>query len=163
MNTWLFFGCLGLGFGSAVVGGVFLGFSDFIMKGLGRAQGDAGADSMQQINRTVFRSIFLTAFLSLVPLTAGFALYAWFHTAGPPRLYALAATVTYLLAVFVTTVAGNVPMNQRLDALALDRPATQDYWRLYTRVWTRWNHVRTIGSLATAALFLLAAAATAIQ
>ena len=161
MNGWLFYGCLWLGFVSAVVGGVFLGFSDFIMGGLKQAEASAGADSMRQINRTVFRSVFLTSFLSLVPLTAGFALYAWYQAEGLGQLYCTAAALIYLLAVFLVTIAGNVPMNNRLDVLHPDDPAADDYWQHYARVWTRWNHVRTMGCLATAALFLLAAAALA--
>ena len=58
--------CLSIALVSAVVGGVFLSFSDFIMRGLALARPAGGIEAMQQINRTVLRSIFLTAFVLLL-------------------------------------------------------------------------------------------------
>lgn len=159
MENWFFYACLWLGFVSAMVAGVFQSFSDFVMAGLERAKPSAGIESMQQINRTVFRSVFLTAFLSLVPLTGGFALYAMSQVNAPGRTFVIAAAATYFVAVFVVTVAFNVPMNRQLDRLDRASREAAAYWRTYGKVWTRWNHLRTIGSAATAALFLLAAAA----
>ena len=159
MENWLLYLCLLLGFVSALVAGVFQSFSDFVMTGLGRAKPAGGIESMQHINRTVFRSAFLTSFLLLVPLTIGFALYAALQTRGAGRALVIAAAVTYVLAVFVVTIAGNVPMNKRLDRLDHASGEAASYWRIYCRTWTRWNHVRTMGSAATAALYLLAAAA----
>jgi len=52
---------------SAIVGGVLQSFSDFVMRGLGRADGDAGMLAMQQINVTVLCSLFLTRFFLLLP------------------------------------------------------------------------------------------------
>lgn len=48
----------------ALVGGVFLAFSDFIMRSL--AQTD-GVDTMQAINREVFHWAFMVLFLGLAP------------------------------------------------------------------------------------------------
>lgn len=159
MESWFFYICIWLGFVCALVAGVFQSFSDFVMAGLARARPAGGIESMQHINRTVFRSVFLMSFLSLVPLTIGFALYVAPRTEGYGRVYVIAAAITYILAVFVVTIAGNVPMNKRLDRIDYASGEAVDYWSTYCRSWTRWNHVRTIGSVATAALFLLAAVA----
>ena len=157
MDNWIPYACLWLGFITAIVAGVFLSFSDFIMAGLDRAKPGSGVDGMQQINRTVFRSIFLTTFLSLIPLTTGFALYAFARTDGMARNLILAATAAYLLSVVVVTAACNVPMNERLAKLPAGSDEARNYWHIYSHRWTRWNHVRTVGSVATSALFLLAA------
>ncbi len=159
MENWVLYLCLSLGFVSALVAGVFQSFSDFVMAGLARAKPAGGIESMQHINRTVFRSAFLISFLSLVPLTIGFALYAAVQTRGAGRAFVIAAAVTYVLAVFAVTIAGNVPMNKRLDRLDHASSEAASYWRTYCQAWTRWNHVRTMGSAATAASYLLAAAA----
>ena len=158
MDNWLLYACLSLGFASAIVAGVFLTFSDFVMAGLSRARTGSGVDSMQQINRTVFRSVFLAAFFALMPLTGGLAWYAAAHGEGLARLLIIAAAVTYWLSVVVVTVAGNVPMNERLDKMPVASDEARAYWPVYCHRWTRWNHVRTVGSAATSALFLLAAA-----
>ena len=57
----------------AVMAGVFLAFSDFLMRGFIQAGSVAGMASMQSLNRTVLRSVFLTVFLLLVPGLAGLA------------------------------------------------------------------------------------------
>ena len=158
MSDWTVYSCLWLAFVSAMVAGVFQSFSDFVMAGLARAKPAGGIESMQHINRTVFRSVFLTAFLSLVPLTLAFAVYAWLNMEGQSRGFIVAAALIYFTTVFVVTMAGNVPMNQQLDQLRFSSAEAADYWQVYSRKWTRWNHVRTIGSAATAALYLLATA-----
>ena len=158
MANWPFYCCLCLGFASALVAGVFQSFSDFVMAGLVRARAAGGIESMQHINRTVFRSVFLTSFLLLVPLTVAFALYAAVEMQRLARVLVIVASVMYITAVFLVTILGNVPMNKYLDKLDYTSSEAVDYWRIYSRKWTRWNHVRTIGSASTAALFLLAAA-----
>lgn len=149
--------CLALGLASALVGGVFQSFSDFVMRGLISAEPAGGMEAMQQLNRTVFRSVFLATLLGLVPATLGFALYAGARLSGPPRALIIAAAIIYALLVFGVTAAGNVPMNEQLDGLAHTSAEGHAYWAVYGRVWTWWNHLRTAGSVATAVCLLLAA------
>ena len=127
------------------------------MRGLLRAAPAGGIESMQQLNRTVFRSVFLTTFLALVPVSIAFAIYAWFALNGPAMRFIIAAAVVYLPFVFIVTAAGNVPMNEKLDKMDPASAEASAYWSIYGRVWTRWNTVRTFGSVATAACYLLAA------
>ena len=47
------------GFLMALIAGVFLSFSDFIMRGLAQAAGTEGPAAMVGINRTVYHSIFM--------------------------------------------------------------------------------------------------------
>ena len=143
---------------SALVGGVFQSCSDFVMRGLGRAEGDAGMLAMQQINVTVMRSLFLTSFFLLVP---GLAAAAWAASAQSSAIFhwVLGAGIVYVVGVVLVTVLGNVPMNNRLDQLISEgeREKAAEYWQLYLVRWTRWNHIRTAGCAATAALLLVAA------
>ncbi|MEO0322882.1 MAG: anthrone oxygenase family protein [Myxococcota bacterium] len=150
------YACFGAGLTAALVAGVFQSFSDFVMAGLLRAAPAGGIDAMQQLNRTVFRSAFLASFIALVPVTLGIALYGGVALTGTPRTLLVTAGVVYVLSVFLVTAFGNVPMNERLDELAPGSDAAAAYWRSYGRVWTGWNHVRTLGSLATAACLLFA-------
>ncbi len=155
MNGWIY-ASLGLGLASALVGGVFQSFSDFVMKGLITAEPPGGMASMQQLNRTVYRSVFLVTFLAMVPAVIGFAFYAWFELSGSARALIVAAAVIYLLLVFAVTAAGNVPMNKVLDGLAHTSEEGLAYWSTYGRVWTRWNHLRTLGCVGTSVCLLLA-------
>ena len=154
---WMIYVFLTLGLASALVAGVFQSFSDFVMAGLSRAAPAGGIDAMQQLNRTVFRSVFIATFLGLAPVSIGFAVYAWWSLDGLAQVLVIAAALIYVPSVFGVTAAGNVPMNERLDKLPATSDPAADYWPTYVRDWTRWNTLRTFGSIATAVAYLLAA------
>ena len=158
-NYWIVYASLTVGLGSALVAGVFQSFSDFVMKALIAAKPASGIESMQMINRTVFRSVFLAMFLVLVPVTLAFAAYAYFNLSGTAQIWIISGAVVYVTSVFLVTMFGNVPMNKRLDSLDYTTTETAKYWRVYGQAWTGWNHVRTLGSVATAICFLLASVA----
>lgn len=141
---------LALGFTSAMVGGVFLSFSDFVMRGFANSDDVSAIDCMQGLNRTVFRSIFLTSFLGLAPLTIGAAIYSG-------SVLAYSATGIYLITVILVTIRGNVPLNEKLDKVDKNSDEAKAYWKIYLRGWTRWNHIRATGSIITSILFLVAA------
>ena len=142
----------------AVIGGVFLAFSDFVMAGLLRAAPAGGMEVMQQINRTVFRSVFLASFLILVPVSMGMAIHAYFATEDMVERLVMTGTIVYVLGGLLVTIFGNVPMNEHLNKLPLEAEGIE-YWREYGVIWTRWNHLRTIACIAGAVCFLLASRA----
>ncbi|MEP6848653.1 MAG: anthrone oxygenase family protein [Acidobacteriota bacterium] len=51
------------------------------------------------------------------------------------------------------TMFFNVPLNNAL--IAADGTNAADQWSRYETVWTAWNHVRAITSLASCALIIL--------
>lgn len=141
--------------GSGMVGGVFFAFSTFVMKALSQLPTGAGITTMQRINVVVLNPLFLgtflgTAVLSTVCIVASFV--SW-KALGSPLL--LSGGLLYLVGSFAVTAACNVPRNDalaRLDPRSAEAPAA---WGLYVREWTRWNHVRTVASLAAAACFAM--------
>ena len=145
----------------AFVSGVFLAFSDFIMRSLAAATPGAGIEAMQLINRKVLRSVFVVWLLALGPVAMGLGLYAWIAVEGPARAWFIAGTTLYVMGTFMVTILGNVPMNERLDRMAPDAAETRAYWRQYARGWTWWNHLRTVAS-GGAALALLVGCALSI-
>ncbi|HAE93297.1 MULTISPECIES: DUF1772 domain-containing protein [Hyphomonas] len=151
--------CLAVGLAAALVGGVFQSFSDFVMAGLVRAAPSGGIESMQQINRTVFRSVFLATLLGLVPVMLVMSLLAWQTQDGAAKTMIFTGSAIYIVTVLGVTMFGNVPMNERLDRLPHRDQDAANYWKTYGVVWTRWNHVRTLGSIASAICYLLAAMA----
>lgn len=151
------YACLGIGLSSALVAGVFLAFSGFIMRALMSANPIGAIESMQEINMTVLRSVFLTTFFALVPATIGLSIVSVLKIGGVANSLVLAGTAIYLLTVILVTIAGNVPLNNKLADMPPNSPDTISYWRRYGRGWTRLNHARTTGAFATAVCFLLAA------
>ncbi|WP_424969749.1 DUF1772 domain-containing protein [Dinoroseobacter sp. S76] len=137
----------------ALVGGVFLAFSDFIMRSL--ALSGAGAGTMQVINREVFRWIFMGLFLGLAPLSIALALYALLALDGHGGALIAVAGLIYVVGVFGVTVLRNVPLNNALAELSLDAPETERFWTgVYLPRWTFWNTVRA-GACTLSAAFLL--------
>jgi uncharacterized membrane protein len=135
----------------ALVAGVFLSFSDFVMRGLAAAPGTAGAAGMVGLNRTVYRSVFMVLLLGFVPGSIALGALAIWQLQGTALALTLAGALAYLVGVMAVTGRGNVPMNQRLDGLAGDVPGLAAYWPRYLHGWTTLNHVRVAAS-ATAAL-----------
>ena len=155
-TNWIAYLCLTFGFLSALVAGIFLAFSDFVMRALLLAKAEGGIESMQHINKTVIRSFFIITFLALAPATSILAIYAWFKLSGSGQSLIITAAVTYLVTVFCVTLLFNIPMNERLAAIPYKSTKAESYWTVYGRIWTLWNHLRTAGSAATAICLLLA-------
>ena len=145
------------GITAALVAGVFLTFSDFVMRGLGTSAPAAGAEVMQQVNREVYRSVFMVLFLGSVPAAVAIFALAFSTALTGQSVWMIIGSLSYVFGVFVVTAMGNVPMNQRLDALNHRSDDGQAYWLVYHSRWTRLNHVRTLFSVVTAASYLAAA------
>ncbi|MEM7545897.1 MAG: anthrone oxygenase family protein [Pseudomonadota bacterium] len=133
---------------TALVGGVFMAFSDFIMRSFAFAGPTTGTDAMQAINRQIIRSVFVPLLIALAPLSVLLALYAGVALNTPAAGWIVAGSAIYVGGAFIVTITRNVPMNNRLDALSA--PDAADYWQIYLRDWTRWNHARS-GACAVAA------------
>ncbi len=139
----------------ALVSGVFLAFSDFIMRSLAHTGGIGGIDAMQVINREVFRWVFMTLFIGMAPVSLAIAAYGGFVVgSGPGTLFVFAGLV-YFVGCFGVTVLFNVPMNEALARMDASSAEASGYWkRTYLPHWTFWNTIRTAASALSAALLL---------
>ncbi len=141
--------------GSALVGGIFFGFSSFIMKALAAVPSAEGIGAMQSINVVVINPSFMgaffgTAILSLVAIWI--ALAGWGHPSAP---FFLGGAVFYLVGTILVTMIGNVPLNDQLAAMSATDPGTREVWEHYLDRWTMWNHVRTAAAMVAALLYTL--------
>lgn len=136
----------------AIVGGVFLAFSDFIMRSLAHAD---GIEAMQVINREVFRWVFMALFLGMAAGSLFVTGYAAMVLDGPIRMTLVAAGLVYLIGCFAVTVFFNVPMNEALAGMEPSGETARAYWQgTYLPRWTFWNTVRTIACALSSALLL---------
>ncbi len=139
----------------ALVAGVFLAFSDFIMRSLSLTGGVGGVEAMQVINREVFRWVFMALFLGMAAVSLLISGYAAFSLSGPAGTLILLSGLVYLFGCFGVTVVFNVPMNEALAGMDLAADATQSYWTgTYLPRWTFWNSVRTIACGLSAMLLM---------
>ncbi len=146
--------------GSALNAGLFFIFSVCIMTALGRLEADEGISAMQSINRTIINPAFMAAFMGTALLCAvivTIAVLQWSDPEAAPGLgWAMTGGIVYLLAAIGVTLAVNVPMNNTLDRAEPDSAEGATLWARYLDVWTKWNHVRSVGTLVATALFILA-------
>ncbi len=154
---WTLYFCLFLALWSAVIGGVFSAFSEFVMSGLLRTAPAGGIEAMQHINRTVIKTQFVAGILSIALFSVLFALYSTTIFEGAALVTLILAPIVYLPTVFFMTIFGNVPMNNKLERLNYKTFEAETYWIDYGRDWTRLNHIRTLGSILTAGLYIIAA------
>jgi uncharacterized membrane protein len=139
----------------ALVGGVFLAFSDFIMRSLSLTDGIGGVEAMQVINREVFRWVFMALFLGMAAVSLVVAGFGATNLSHPAGALILLAGLVYLVGCFGVTVFFNVPMNEALAGMDRSEGATRDYWlQTYVPRWTFWNSVRTGAATLAAALLL---------
>jgi uncharacterized membrane protein len=139
----------------ALVAGVFLAFSDFIMRALSATDGTGGPEAMQAINREVFRWVFMTLFIGLAPVSLVIAVNGGVFVGGGAGTLMVLAGLVYVIGCFAVTVLFNVPMNEALAKMDLTSDAARRYWTdTYLPRWTFWNTVRTLACATSSALLL---------
>ncbi|MXN79854.1 DUF1772 domain-containing protein [Burkholderia sp. 4701] len=144
--------------GCGVLAGVYFAFSAFVMTSLGRVAPAAGIAAMNAINVDIVRSLFMPAFLGTTLTSLALVVLALLRVGEPGATWIAAGGAIYVLGMFVVTMVFNVPLN---DALAAADPSSAEgaaSWARYLRDWTRWNHVRTVASMAACGLFIAAIA-----
>jgi uncharacterized membrane protein len=140
--------------GCGLLAGLYFAFSVFIMTALNRLGPTAGAAAMNSINNQILRSLFMPLFLLTSLASLALAVIGAVRWRQPVAWLLVAGGITYVVGMFVVTMIFNVPLNNRLLA---SRGAEVDaMWHHYLVRWTRWNHVRTLASLAASALFVAA-------
>ena len=141
--------------GSAVVGGIFFAFSNFIMRALEEVQAPGGLQAMQSINVTVLNPGFLGLFTGTAVIFAVLAVMALLDWSAAHSPYLLGAAVAYIGGTWMVTGVGNVPLNHRLAELKPDAEGASDAWQDYVKRWTRLNSQRAGAALLSAFLLLI--------
>ena len=135
--------------GCGLMAGLFFAFSAAVLPALARVPDPVAISAMKSINIVIVRPLFLVVFLGTAVLCAALAVLA-------PQPLHLVAAALYLIGSIGLTATVNVPLNNALDALAVDDAESARWWR--QRYLTRWvaaNHVRTAACTA-ASLALIA-------
>jgi uncharacterized membrane protein len=142
--------------GCGLVGGVFFAFSTFVMKSLAALSRSQGIAAMKSINIAVLNPMFLGVFLGtglLCIILVIFSAPTWHK---PGAALALVGGFLYLVGTLLVTITCNVPRNDALASLDPVGAESAQFWTDYVRVWTAWNHVRTISAVAASVLMMIA-------
>lgn len=145
----------------ALVAGVFLAFSDFVMASLAKAEPSGAIQSMQIINQKVFRTVFMVLLLGMSAVSPVIVVYAISTDLGNAQNWIVAAGAIYFVGTFIITLVFNVPMNNRLDRLHFASDDAATYWLHYVPAWRFWNWVRAIAAALASICLLIATVALA--
>jgi uncharacterized membrane protein len=132
--------------GCGILAGLYFAFSAFIMTALERAGQVAGVAAMNAINRVIVRSLFMPLFFGTPIAAVALAILL-------PTVTSTAAAVIYVLGMFGVTMFFNVPLNNALMA-AQGGDAEASEWARFLKIWTSWNHVRTVACIVATALYV---------
>jgi uncharacterized membrane protein len=126
------------------------------MSALRRLPPEQGIAAMQSINVTVLNPEFLLAFLGTGVVCAALAGASYFWWGQTSAILILVASLTYIVGCVGVTMVCNVPLNDALGAVRAETLEAATLWSRYLKVWTAWNHVRAMASIASTILFTIA-------
>jgi uncharacterized membrane protein len=142
--------------GSGLVAGVFFGFSSFVMPALARIRAEHGIAVMQSMNITVLNPLFMLALFGTAVLALILGINALSKWGQPSATLVLVASALYLVGSIGVTMGGNMPLNNALDAVQSTSADGAAFWTRYIKEWPVWNHIRTLASAASCALYMAA-------
>jgi uncharacterized membrane protein len=143
--------------GSGLMAGIFFAFSTMVMPALSRIPPAQAIAAMQSINVVVINPWFLGVFCGTAAISLVLMFLALLGWTDHRAIYLLLGGGFYLLGAIAVTGIFNVPLNDALATVKPDGEAGTQTWVHYVASWTAWNHVRTAGSVLSAASFILAA------
>jgi uncharacterized membrane protein len=142
--------------GSGLVGGVFFGFSGFVMKALARLRPAQGIAAMQSINIVAVTPPLMVALFGTALACVALVVSSLPKWREPVAMLRLAGGGLYLVGAVLVTIVRNVPMNNTLASVDPESTEGATQWTRYVPGWTTWNTVRTIAAIAAAVMLSLA-------
>ena len=143
--------------GNALVAGVFLTFSSFVMPALARIAPASGVSAMQAINIVVVPSLFIKVYLLTTIVSALLMLAPAFGGSEVATWLSCIAGVVSIAGSFGVTMLFNVPLNDALAVAKPDSAATALQWSEYVRDWGTANTARALASTIASLIFFGAA------
>lgn len=144
----------GAALGSGAMAGLYFAFSTFIMRSLAVLATNKGIEAMQSINKVILESWFMPLFFGTTAVSAALAVVGVARWGAPGSSLLVIGGVVYVLGMFGSTAAFNVPLNDALAAVDSTSAEGAAVWARYLSVWTRWNHARAIASAVACGLFM---------
>jgi len=132
---------------SGTLAGIYFIFSNTIMKALAEMEPATGITVMQKINKIIINPGFMSLFMGAPVLSLYLVYMGWFGEVGEAAWWLLSGGLLIIIGNFVLTAAGNVPLNNELEAV---EPRSEDGKRVWQKYLDRWVILNTFRSYATA-------------
>jgi uncharacterized membrane protein len=144
---------------SGLMAGLFYAWSISVTPGLAKINDISYLQAFQSMNRAILNPLFFVFFFGLVLLLPLLSYLSFQTSIGNQFWYVLAATILYFIGIMGVTIGGNIPLNNALEALQIESmtPEQMDVFRKgFESKWNRLNHIRTISSILTFLLLVIA-------
>ncbi|WP_299136405.1 anthrone oxygenase family protein [uncultured Tenacibaculum sp.] len=142
---------------NALSAGLFFAWSVSVILGTKKVGDFTYLETMQNINREILNPAFFILFFgSLIALII--TSYLQFNTKTVFWLV-LASTIIYSIGTFGITALGNVPLNNELDALSINKLnllELKNFRSYYESTWNHYHSIRTISGMISFILVLIA-------
>ncbi len=154
MENWFIILCAFAVIGISLTSGLFLVFSDFLMRSFKNSKPAAGIEVMQVLNREIWKSITMVLLWGNLILTIGLASYTFSQDLEEVSTLLLLGAGYYAFGAFVLSFVANIPMNNKLDGMDFSSLQTASYWnQTYLPRWVFWNYLRAISTAIAAICF----------
>lgn len=142
---------------TALIAGLFYSYSCSVNPGLGKLADREYLLAMQSINKEILNPVFFLSFMGtlfMLPIStflhykSGDMIAFWLL---------LAATILYAAGTFVITMAGNVPLNETLNAFDINSNSVNEIAeqrRVFESSWNMFHSIRTIAAIAALILVI---------
>lgn len=137
---------------TALIAGLLYAYSVSVNGGLHRLTDSEYVAAMKSINDVIQNPVFLLSFVGpviLLPLAAFLQIEAY-----PAFIFLVAASLLYIVGTFGLTIAGNVPLNEKLA-----RSSAQEVTAARAQFEGPWNRLHAIRTAASIAAVVLVFAA----
>lgn len=154
MKTYVLFSTVLL---NALSTGFFFAWSVSVILGTKKVGDVTYLETMQNINREILNPAFFIVFFGSL-LTLLITTYLQFSHKTVFWIV-LASTIIYLIGTFGVTAFGNVPLNNELDALnihSFDLSELKNFRTYFEGTWNQYHTIRTIASIISFTLLLIA-------
>lgn len=143
---------------TAMLVGLFYGWSVSVVPGLARLNNTEYLSAFQAMNRAILNPLFFISFMGSVILLP---LAAYLNYSQPASLcfwLIVAASALYIFGTFGITMAKNVPLNEMLDKFDIataSEEAKAAQRANFEQPWNQLHHIRTvIGFIATVCMIV---------
>jgi len=143
---------------SAIISGLFFSYTFSINLGLHKLNDKTYLIAMQNINREILNPAFYCCFLG-APILLAISTVLFFDIHSPKFYLILAASLSYIIGVFVITGMRNVPLNNQLASVDLSIASEKSIKLMreaFEKPWVFWNLIRTYCSVFTLIFLIIA-------
>ena len=143
---------------TGLTAGLCFTWTNAVTPGIGQLDDTGFLRSFQEMNRAIINPLFILVFFGPF-LGHILTVYLKHQNSDGAFWIYLAAAILFILGVVFVTLFKNVPLNEILDKTDLGVASTEDLSTLRQKFeipWRQWHMVRTISSILSFALLLLA-------